>query len=105
MSNATTSPNSSPAQAFPTSRCGPSAMATPKRYYASDFSVLSAGQLRNEPVDEFVQRRSAGGPDDELRQARVEVAVDLAVQLIPAGGDQLAWIEVRTTPADRRRQL
>src|ERR1035441_4391393 len=104
-SNETMSLNSSLVQAFPISRCTPSGTATPKRCCASDGSILPSGQLCDEPVDEFVQRCSAGRPDDELRQAGVQVAVELAVQLIPAGGDQLARVDVWTTPAHGRRQF
>src|ERR1700759_1496794 len=68
-------------------------------------SVLAADQLADESVDEAVDGRSPGRPDDELRQARVDVGVELPVQPIPARGDQFAGVEVRTTPADSRGEL
>src|SRR5215472_1696837 len=68
-----------------------------------------ADQLVDEPIDEEVRWRSAYRPYDELRQSGVQVGVELAVQRIPAGGDQLAGIEVWPTPAGcssrLRRQL
>ncbi len=68
-------------------------------------SVLAADQLGDEPIDETVQSRPSRGAYDELRQSCVDIGVELPVQLIPVGGDQLAGIEFGTTPADRRGQL
>src|SRR5271165_4629266 len=81
------------------------AVQMPNGEAARSGSVLPARQLCDEPVDEFVQWCPTGGPDDELRQTGVQVTVELAVQLIPAGSDQLARIGVWTTPAHGRRPV
>lgn len=62
-------------------------------------------QLGDEPVDELVHRRCTRLPDNEFRQAGLQIAVELAMQLTPVGGDQLRGIDVWTTFANCRRQL
>src|SRR6202012_5373743 len=68
-------------------------------------SVLPAAQLCDEPIDEFVEWRSTDRPYNEFRETGVKVAIQLPVQLNPAGRDQLARINVWAAPACGGRQL
>ena len=69
---------------------------TPKiLQWVAALEFLPGGQLGDEAVHDSSTRRCTSGPDDEFRQARLHVTVELAVQLIPARGDQLLRIDVR----------
>src|SRR5882757_585677 len=68
-------------------------------------SILTTNQLSDKTIDEAVQWRSTDWPNDEFRQASVQVGIELAVQLVPAGSNQLARIKIWTTPAYRRGHL
>src|SRR5947209_7225981 len=70
-----------------------------------DALVLPPGQLGDESVDELVDRSRAGLPDHEFRQTGSHIPVELAMQLIPARGNQVRRIDVGATFANRRRHL
>ena len=68
-------------------------------------SVLATDQFGDKSIDESVQRRATNTSDDELRQSGLHIGVELLVQSIPPGSDQISGIKVWTTPTDRGRQL
>src|SRR6202044_2664259 len=64
-----------------------------------------AGQFGDEPVDERVGWPRTRLPDNEFRQAGIQVRVELTVQLTPVGRHQLGRVDVRPTATDRGDQL